>query len=256
MNNPYSNLFDDEAAKKLPPADLDDPRFEQPNNVEPLDAILERIHSFQEKCEVFSNFLSNTRAIDHQEEAVSIQPLSALFYVLGNQSKGNLKAERDHYDLLQLKFREIIIRMQAIALEHWEVMKQFNSDIDRHYFSMTKKQRQVNYEIKSAVESINLQRRILSDAARDLQLLMDAMKANEKRLKKYIDAGGTNNLASSEHLVLINHRKQLTDGAEHQFNYHFFSMNFIDKMAIKYGVYLKETTEQYLQKLTILMDRT
>ena len=167
-----------------------------------------------------------------------------------------MKAERDHYDLLQLKFREIIVRMQTIALEHWDVMKQFNSDIDAHYFSMTKNQRQVNYEIKSAVDSINLQRRILSDASRDLEILMDAMKANEKRLKKYIDAGGANNLASSEHFVLLNNRKQLTDGAEHQFNYHFFSMNLLDKVAIKYGVYLKETTEQYLQKLTILMDKS
>ena len=57
-------------------------------------------------------------------------------------------------------------------------------------------------------------------------------------------------LSASEYLVLSQNRQQLTDGAEHQFNYTFFDMNALDKLAIKFDIYLKETTAQYFQKLS------
>jgi len=80
------------------------------------------------------------------------------------------------------------------------------------------------------------------------------MKATERRLKGYVDAGGVNNLSASEHLVLSQNRQLLTNGSQYQFNYTFFDMNALDKLAIKFGVYLKETTAQYFQKLSVAFE--
>ena len=237
------------------PINLDDPRFDPGSLVDPLDSVLEKIAAFKQKGELFSAFLSQTRAIDYQDEATSANFLMALFFTSGgNHSKGSLPAEKGHYNLLQQKFRDIISQMKGLALEHWEIVKQFNADIDKHYFSMTKNQRQVKSDIEYTVDSINLQRRILSEAARDLEILANTMKATERRLKNYVDAGGINNLSASEHLVLTQNRQQLSDGVEHQFNYTFFDMNMLDKLAIKFGIYLKETTAQYVQKLSSALD--
>lgn len=258
MPNPYENLFDENAAENnppLPPIDLNDPRFDPGSMIDPLEAILGKIAAFKEKGEQFSGFLSKTRAVDHRDEAASANTFWSIFISTGgSHARGSLQAERYHYDLLQKKFRDIIGQMKGLALEHWEIVKQFNADIDKHYFSMTKDQRQVKSDIENTVDSINLQRRILSDAARDLEILAGAMKATEQRLKGYVDAGGVNNLSASERLVLTQNRQQLTDGAEHQFNYAFFDMNALDKLAIQFGIYLKETTAQYLQKLSSALD--
>ncbi len=253
MPNPYSSLFDENAVPNEPrePVNLDDPRFDPGAVVEPLEDILGKISVFKQQGEQFSAFLSDTRAVDHRDEANSANGLLALFIVTGkHHSRGSLEGERRHYALLQKKFRDIIAQMKVLALQHWEIVKQFNADIDKHYYSMTKDQQQVAREIEYAVDSINMQRRILSDAARDLDILTGAMEATEQRLKSYIDAGGVNNLSSSEYLILTQNRKQLSEGAEQQFNYTFFDMNALDKLAIKFGIYLKETTAQYLQKLS------
>ncbi len=254
MPNPYNNLFDENAEPNDPPKtpiNLDDPRFDPANNVDPLEDLLGKIAAFKEKGAQFSAFLSQTRAIDHRDEAASANTIMALFFTTGgSHAKGNLLAERQHYDILQGKFRDIIRQMKNLALEHWEIVKQFNTDIDKHYFSITKDQRQVKSEIEYVVDSINLQRRILAEAARDLDILEAAMKATEQRLKGYVDAGGINNLSASEHLLLRQNRQLLTNGSQLQFNYTFFDMNALDKLAIKFGVYLKETTAQYFQKLS------
>ncbi len=258
MPDPYANLFDENAEPNdppPPPINLDDPRFDPGSMVDPLEAVLEKITAFKQKGEQFSAFLSQTRAVDHRDEADSANGLLALFFNTGgSHSEGNLRAERHHYELLQKKFHDIISQMKGLATEHWEIVKQFNADIDKHYFSMTKDQRQVKTDIENTVDSINLQRRILSDAARDLEILEGAMKATERRLKDYVDAGGINNLSASEHLVLTQNRQQLTNGAEYQFNYAFFDMNMLDKLAIQFGIYLKETTAQYFQKLSSALD--
>ncbi len=258
MPNPYSSLFDENADSNEPkrePINLDDPRFDPANVVDPLESILANIAAFKLKGEDFSGFLSKTRAVDHRDEAASANSLLALFISTGgSHAKGSLLAERNHYALLQQKFRAIISQMKGLATEHWQIVKQFNADIDKHYYSMTKDQRQVEHDIEFVVDSINLQRRILSDAARDLEILADAMKATENRLKGYVDAGGINNLSASEHLVLTQNRKLLSDGTEHQFNYSFFDMNALDKLAIKFGIYLKETTAQYFQKLSVALE--
>lgn len=258
MPNPYNNLFDENAENANPPQtpiNLDDPRFDPANAVDPLEALLEKITLFKQKGEQFSAFLSQTRAVDHRDEAASANTFMALFFTTGgNHSRGNLLGERHHYDVLQTKFRDIIGQMKNLALEHWEIVKQFNADIDKHYYSMTKDQRQVKMEIEYTVDSINLQRRILAEAARDLDILEAAMKATERRLKGYVDAGGINNLSASEHLVLTQNRQLLTNGSQYQFNYTFFNMNAVDKLAIKFGIYLKETTAQYFQKLSVALD--
>lgn len=254
MPNPYSDLFDDNADPNQPPpppVNLDDPRFDPGTIVDPLEAILGKLAAFKEKGEQFSGFLSRTRAVDHRDEANSANSFLALFINTGGgHDQGNLVEERRHYELLQRKFRDIISQMKTLALEHWDMVKMFNADIDKHYFSLTKDALQVKTDIEHTVDSINLQRRILSEAARDLEILADAMKATERRLKGFIDAGGVNNLSASEHLVLTQNRQQLTNGAEHQFNYAFFDMNMLDKLAIRFGVYMKETTAQYFQKLS------
>ncbi len=254
MPNPYNHLFDEGAEPNDPPKspiNLDDPRFDISNIVDPLEDLLGKTSAFKAKGEQFSAFLSLTRAIDHRSEAASANAFVSLFFTTGgSHAKGSLIAERHHYDILQGKFRDIIGQMKTLALEHWEIVKQFNSNIDKHYYSMTKDQRQVKSELEHVVDSINLQRRILAEAARDLDILEAAMKATERRLKGYVDAGGINNLSASEHLLLRQNREQLTNGSQHQFNYTFFDMNALDKLAIKFGVYLKETTAQYFQKLS------
>jgi len=46
----------------------------------------------------------------------------------------------------------------------------------------------------------------------------------------------------------------LTDGIEHQFNYTFFALNVVDRVSLKLGKVAKETTAQYLQKLSLALE--
>lgn len=261
MPNPYEDLFDD-PEKKKPKAPADPPvtGFDmQPpapeDTVEPLDNILDKIEAFKAQGAQFSIFLSKTRAVDHREEARSEHALLSLFFVTeGRQEKGSLVGEKAHFNLLQDKFRNIMDRMKDLALMHLDIVKRFNDDINKQYYSIEKDDFQVKKEIEFAVDQIQMQRRILGEATRDLNILEDALKATERRLRKWIDAGNVNNLSAAEFYLLQQNRAELTSGKLHQFDYSFFDLNMIDKLALRLGIYLKETTAQYFNQLSVAMD--
>ena len=94
-----------------------------------------------------------------------------------------------------------------------------------------------------------MQRKILADAAASLSILEEALANTEDRLRNYINAGGVNNISRSECEILAQKRIDLTSGKSYHFDYSFFKMNLLDKTAIAMGMYLKETTSQYLNKL-------
>lgn len=258
-DNPYHNIFGDEFSddkQNRAAIPIKEDGFAVGNQMEPLEAIQELIASFKSKSDQFSAFLSTTRAIDHLEEAHSAPSWLSLFIETGsNRSRGSLEAEKTHYTLLQTKFHGIITQMKELAFVHLEVIKRFNTDIDKHYFSLEKTQELVNLEIKSVIEQINLQRRILGNATRDLNILEGAMEAAEARLKRLIDYGGPNNLSSAEFEVLKLVRTEMTTGFSSKFNYQFFDINLIDKIALQFDIYLKKTTGQYLQELLRAMDQ-
>ena len=89
----------------------------------------------------------------------------------------------------------------------------------------------------------------MADASSDLDILKDALEDTERRIKKYINAGGGNNISEAESVMLIQKRIGLTDGRNHQFDFSFFGLNFLDKTVISFGVHMKETSSQYLGKL-------
>jgi hypothetical protein len=258
MPNPYNSFFDENFEEKPPVSPPKLPvvqEFVANPGPEPLDAILEKISDFKEKEIVFSAFLSKTNAIDHLEEAEAANDFMAFMFVSEPRKPfGVLNQEKEHYALLQEKFQGIITQMKTLAITHYEIIQQFNRDIDKNYYSIEKNDAIVKNDIETAVENLNLQRKILSNAARDLEILENALHTAEKRMQKYIDIGGTHNLSSAEWAVLKQQRTQITNGSTHQFNYTFFRMNLVDKLAIRFGVYLKETTAQYLQQLTGAFD--
>lgn len=104
----------------------------------------------------------------------------------------------------------------------------------------------MNYlaESRNAI-CIQMQRRTLGEATRDLHILEDALQATERRLKKRIDAGSINNLSAAEFHLLQQNRAELTSGKMHLFDYSFFEINELDKLALRLGIYLKEMTAQY-----------
>jgi hypothetical protein len=254
MPNPYNTFFDESYEEKKPESTPKLPvvqEFVANPGPEPLDAILEKINNFKEKAAIFSAFLSKTNAINHKEEAEASNDFMAFIFISEpRQPFGVLNQEKEHYALLQDKFQGIVTQMKTLAITHYEIIQQFNRDIDKNYYSIEKNDAIVKNDIETAVENLNLQRKILSNAARDLEILENALHTAEKRMQKYIDIGGTHNLSSAEWAVLKQQRKLMTDGSTHQFNYTFFRMNLVDKLAIRFGVFLKETTSQYLQQLT------
>jgi hypothetical protein len=259
MSDPYANLFDDLLPDKPEaprgPVALPVDAFPIEKQEEPLDAILAMCRELKFKGELFSTILTETRAIDHEEEAKQASALLNLLFVQDRKfRKGTLLAEKAHYGTLQQKFTIIIETMKIMATDHWQIVKRFNADIDKYYYSIEKTNEQVKHDVEDAVDQINLQRRILSNAARDLNILEDALKATEMRLKDYVDAGGINNLSEAELALMRLNREDLTSGTKHAFNYNFFAMNIIDKVAIRLGIYLKETTNQYAKHLSRVFD--
>ncbi len=259
MPNPYDHLFGNEQEKPQPasfgvpppqsplPSLPTDSRDDYPEpSAEPLDEVLEKINAFQQRAEHFSRLLSQTNAVEHE-----VTPLlfSLLVETKDRYQQPHLTAEKAYHELLRNKFRLIIEPMRALAELHLDTVRQFNNDIDKHYFSVEKEQVEVNSDKDNAVDGLNLQRKILADAAGDLRILEGALEACERRLNKYVDAGGSNNLSRSELALLVRNREALTGGLEHQFNYPFFKVNLLDKAAMALGFYQKETTAQYLQKL-------
>ncbi len=248
MPNPYDDLFGSNPPRafgaNLPPMPEDDAHLE--NQPEPLDEILKKNALFHEKAQEFSALLSRLRVVDHK---VTNEVLAMFVNIGENHDQGSLAGEKSCHELLSKKFRLIIEPMQELAALHLEAVKQFNNDIDDSYFSVEKEDLEVKSEKADAVDGILLQRKILSEAAENLQILEDALQACERRMKKYVNAGGINNLSAAELALLASNRERLTNGLEHQFNYSFFDINLLDKAAITFGVYQKETTAQYLQRL-------
>jgi hypothetical protein len=248
MPNPYDNLFHNDPppafGAKLPP--VPEPTAHPENQPEPLDEILRKNAQFHEKAEAFSALLSRLRVIDHK---VPNEVLAVFVNVGENHDQGSLAGEKSCHELLTRKFRLIIEPMRELAALHLDAMRQFNNDVDDSYFSVEKEDAQVRSEKDAAVDGLLLHRKILAEAADNLQILDDALQACERRMKKYVNAGGTNNISAAELAMLANNRERLTSGLEHQFDYRIFDINLLDKAAITLGVYLKETTSQYLQKL-------
>jgi hypothetical protein len=223
---------------------IHDKRFK--NSRESLDEVLVSLRMFQKEASNFSKLLSETRAIQHRV----ISRFSRLFF--SNQKdpdKKSLAGERAYHRVLTKKFRDIIQPMKHLAEIHLQTVKQFNRDIGEDYYSIEKEDHQIKQEKKLAVNGINLQRSILSDAAADLAILTDALNATEKRMDRYVDMGNYNNISSSELKLLVAERKTLTSGLEHQFQYGIFDINIIDKTVLQLGGYQKETSKQYLTKL-------
>lgn len=254
MPNPYEDFFNDsnkEPQKESPkeefdPIDFSDDDQFVDNGKEPLDEVLDSVNLFREKAEAFSKLLSETKAVDHRV----INNIARLFLVSEDKhDQESLDGEKSYHELLRNKFTAIIQPMKDLAKIHLATVKQFNRDIDKDYYSIEKLDRQVKMEKSQAIDGINLQRQILADAADDLQILESALADTEKRIRNYIDAGGENNISKSELALLKSNRESLTAGRSFQFDYSFFKINMIDKTAISLGVYLKETTAQYLGKL-------
>ena len=251
MPNPYDDIFDDSGEKKkspepeFTPLEFEDDHFDM-NGKEPLDEILESIKTFQQQAESFSKSLSQTKAIDHKVEG------NILKYFLVTNDKfdqRSLGGEKKYHELLASKFERIIGPMRELAKLHLGTIQQFNRDIDKNYFSIEKTDHAIKSEKSMAIDGINLQRRILADASSDLDILKTALEDTERRIKKYINAGGSNNISEAESVMIIQKRAALTDGRNHQFNYSFFGLNFLDKTVISFGVHMKETSSQYLGKL-------
>lgn len=256
MPNPYDNLFGNDpplafGAKQPAVPEPAAPVAPQP---EPLDEILHKNAQFHQQAQVFSTLLSNLRAVDHQVP----NELLAIFVKMGNDhDQGSLAGEKDYHALLSKKFCLIMEPMRELAGLHLAAVKQFNNDIDEGYFSVEKEDGEVKSEKNAAVEGILLQRRILAEATDHLLILEAALEACERRLKKYVNVGGSNNLSASELALLAANRNRLTNGEEHGFDHRFFNTNLLDKAAISLGIYVKETTSQYLQKLaTALQAKT
>ncbi len=263
MPNPYDDIFDKGEEEHASSFELDqtdsnaleeeeDERFVLPDK-EPLDVILEKIQIFQSKVESFSAFLSHTSAIDHKTNNGFLQ----LFLIDSSDishDKQSLHGERDYHDLLCEKFRGIIIPMRELAVIHVETIEYFNTHIDADYFSSEKTDVDVKSEISLAIKGITIQRKILDSAANDLKLLKGGIEGTERRLKRYINAGGANNISRAELEVISQKSFTLTKGIAHQFDYTVFDMNVLDKTAIFFGVYMKETTSQYLRKLRKAFD--
>lgn len=228
-----------------PRVDLNDPRF-MPSGPEPLEEILVDIERFNGKAADFSRLLSHLSVADH---AVSNR-ITRMFFVLDDpQDRGSLAGERQYHELQEKKFRMIAEPMRELGMLHLDTVKQFNRDIDKNYYSVEKSDRTVQSDISRAIDGLNFQRRVLGDASDSLQILAAGLKDTERRMKEYINAGGVDNLSRSEFELITRKREELSSGREHRFDYHFFDVNLLDKTAISLGVYLKETSNQYLDKL-------
>ena len=257
MPNPYDEIFnsnDDEKKSSEPHFSKEeleaDDRFEMEGK-EPLEEILDTIRQFEYQAESFSKLLSKTRAIDHKVE----NKIARLFFVAEDKhDQHSLKGERRYHNLLKEKFENIIFPMRSLAQLHLQAVQQFNRDIDKNYYSIEKTDRDIKFDKANAVNGINLQRKILADAATDLEILKDALSDTERRLKQYINAGGANNISAAECEMIIQKRVTLSSGQDHQFDYSIFDINLLDKTAISLGVYMKETTSQYLGKLMMAFE--
>lgn len=228
------------------PDPLNDPRF-QDDGPEALEEVLAEITAFQEEAGKFSRLLSELRVVDHKVES----DVKRLFLQTEDPHvRGTLAGEKQYHLLQEKKFRLIIEPMRKLAEHHLAIARRFHSDVDEHYFSVEKTDRQIESDKTLAMDGIILQRKVLGEAAESLQLLERGLKDTERRMKGYVNAGGRNNLSQSEYEMIVRAREQLTSGREHRFDYDFFDVNLLDKTALSLGVFMKETSNQYLAKLS------
>ncbi|TXF87619.1 hypothetical protein FUA23_18130 [Neolewinella aurantiaca] len=258
MPNPYDDLFDNPLPDKKPessgetPADpTPEPMFSfdgdfDPDGPDALDEILALNLDFNNRAEEFSRNLSKLRVVDHEVKG----KVTRLFLVSNDpHRRGSLAGEKQYHQLQTEKFFAIIEPMRELAELHMTIVKQFNRDIDEHYFSVEKTKGRIESEKTLAMDNINLQRKILAEAADALKILRGGLIDTERRLKEYVNAGGKNNISSSEFELLVRKREQLTTGLDHQFDYRIFDTNLLDKTALSLGIYMKETSAQYLARL-------
>jgi hypothetical protein len=226
-----------------------DLRFPE-NSPEALDEVLAACASFETKAIAISKLLSETRAVDHEPTwAASSEVLRFFITPEDPHDQGSMAREKAYHFFLSNKFRAIIEPMRELALLHTQIVKQFNNDVSEHYYSVEKTDQQVRGEKEQAIEAIHFQRTLLGNCARDLQILHRALEVCELRLKKYIDAGGENNLSAAEQALIAKSRLNLSSGVAHNFAYRYFLLNAIDKAAIYLDYYLPETSSKYLQQL-------
>ena len=263
MPNPYEDIFNSEGNEKKNEQDtsseetpsfgfsaFEDDGFEV-NTEESLDEILSNITLFNQKADAFSKLLSQTRAVDHK---VNSGFASLFFEVQDPHDKRYLGGERKYHESLTKKFEAIIVPMRELAELHLKTVKRFNDDIDDNYFSVEKSDFMVKKEKELAVDGIQLQRTVLADAASSLNILKDSLAKTESRLKKYINAGGRNNISVAEYQMITQKREALTNGRQHHFDYTFFNMNMLDKAAISFGYYMKQTSNQYVNQLKMIFE--
>lgn len=217
-----------------------------PDGPDALDEVLALNEEFNGRAGKFSKMLSELRVVDHEVKG----KVTRLFLVSKDpHRRGSLAGEKVYHALQTEKFEAIIEPMRELAELHLGIVKQFNRDIDEHYFSVEKTNGQIESEKTQAMDGINLQRKILGEAADALKILRGGLIDTERRLKEYVNAGGKNNISSSEFELLSRKREQLTTGMEHKFDYAVLDTNLLDKTAFSLGIYLKETSAQYLNKL-------
>lgn len=251
MSNPYDDIFNEGTPQKQKPEEqFPDAPIPPPNpepSKEPLDEILELNTQFNQEAEAFSRLLSETSVIDHKENTGILQ----YFVVIPEKNRpDNLADERIYHGLLKRKFEAIITPMVKLATIHREAIKTFNENIDDEYYSVEQSDGQVKINKTIALDGINLQRKVLADAANHLKILDTALEVSEGRLSNYVNAGGTDNISAAELAIIAQKRTTLTRGLNHQFDYSFFTINLLDKTALTFGVHMKETSAQYLNNLS------
>lgn len=255
MANPYDDIFEDSEERKAQSrantTNFSDLELKNENHFisdekESLDEVLENIELFKTLVGPFSKLLTLTRAVDFK---VPKNVFSLFIIPTDPHNQKSLKKERIYYSLLKQKFSAVILPMLKLAKIHVETVSQFNNDVGEDYYSVEKTDRRVKLDKLQTIEEINRQRRILGNAASDLEILREAIEKTERRIKKYINVGGINNISRAEYEVIIQKTSTLISGQDHKFNYTVFNINMLDKVVITLGIYMKKTTSQYLDKL-------
>jgi hypothetical protein len=263
MPNPYESAFGEEQQPAKKPADTPKegldfsnlPPLEEGDLTPALEELLTRCEAFTQEATAFGQLLSRLRVVDHQVTvAVKQHWLKFLIKIEDEHQQPSLAAERKYFRLLQDKFSAIIVPMKALAQQHLACLKQFHDEIDENYYAPNKTDLEVKREIERVKGDLLLQRQILHDAQRALVILKDALEATENRLSTYVNAGGDNNLATAELILMKKNRKEFTDGIIHQFNYEFFALNLLDQASLKFGLVPKKTTAQYLSSLSLALE--
>jgi hypothetical protein len=258
-SNPFDAFFElpgesnerkEQPEPETPSPPLEDRMVFPEDGKESLDEILEKNAGFEQQAASLSKLLSQTKAVDHEPVAFAGNTLvQYLIEIRDPHDQQSMRGEKAYHQLLENKFRAIIVPMLELAKLHSEIANQFNEDVDEHYYSVEKTDREVKSDKELALDGLLFQRKLLGNAARDLGILTQALEVCEVRLKKYIDAGGDDNISSAEQALIAKSRSYLTSGLEHHFDYGLFSLNLLDEAALTFRFFTKQTLSQYIQRL-------